>query len=57
MGSPAKPSRAQYTDLEKIGRRMEMPLPSGVSQNGRKIVLRIRLPRQAVSLVELELRR
>jgi xylan 1,4-beta-xylosidase len=56
MGSPAKPSRAQYADLEKTGRRTEMPLPSGVSQDGRNVVLRMRLPRQAVSLVELELR-
>jgi xylan 1,4-beta-xylosidase len=57
MGSPSKPSREQYAALEKAGRLTEMPLPGGIMQDGRIVTLRMRLPRQAVSLVELELRR
>ena len=56
MGSPAKPTREQYASLEKAGRLTEMPLPEGVTRDGDRVVLRMRLPRQAVSLVEFELR-
>ena len=51
MGSPAQPSAAQYAELEKAGKLAALGVARDVAiENGRSVV-RLNLPRQAVSLL------
>jgi xylan 1,4-beta-xylosidase len=53
MGSPATPDPAQYKDLEAAARLQPYGETGTVSATGGKTSLKLSLPRQAVSLVEL----
>ena len=51
MGSPAQPSAAQYAELEKAGKLAALGVARDVAiENGRSVV-RLNLPRQAVTLL------
>jgi xylan 1,4-beta-xylosidase len=54
MGSPPRPTPAQYARLEKAGRLAELTPPQTVRVKDAAAALRIELPRQAVSLLLLE---
>ena len=51
MGSPAQPSAAQYSDLEKAGQLSTLPASPALALTGGQGTLQIQLPRQAVSLL------
>jgi xylan 1,4-beta-xylosidase len=53
MGSPQKPTAAQYAELEKAGRLQSFGPDTTVTSTDGRIVVRITLPRQGVSLVKL----
>jgi xylan 1,4-beta-xylosidase len=52
MGSPQQPTPEQYAALSKAGGLASDP-PQAVKAEGAKATIRIKLPRQAVSLLEL----
>ena len=54
MGSPAKPTAAQYLQLEEAGRLREITEPVEVIGGEKTIGTRFKLPRQAVALLEFE---
>lgn len=54
MGRPQKPTDAQYAELEKAGQLAQLTPPEKISIEQQNIILRIKLPRQAVSLLVLE---
>jgi xylan 1,4-beta-xylosidase len=53
MGSPQKPTAEQYTQLEKAGRLAELGERAAVRVEDSRALLRLNLPRQAVSLLVL----
>jgi xylan 1,4-beta-xylosidase len=53
MGSPQKPTAEQYARLEKAGRLAAMGDPVAVRVDSGRAVVRLNLPRQAVSLLVL----
>jgi xylan 1,4-beta-xylosidase len=53
LGTPPQPTPGEYAQLEKAG-RLAAPTTATSSMDGGKAVLRVRLPRQAVSLLILE---
>ena len=54
MGSPAKPSSAQYAQMEKASELAMLGGPSGVEVADGRAMIRFTLPRQGVSLIVLE---
>jgi len=54
MGSPQQPTPEQYEQLEKTGRLTEVADPIVVTDEGSTVFLTFGLPRQAVSLLQLE---
>ena len=54
MGSPAKPSSAQYAQMEKASELAMLGGPSAVDVADGRAMIRFTLPRQGVSLVVLE---
>jgi len=54
MGSPQKPTPKQYAHLEKAGQLAVMGAPETLSMKGGKTKVRLKLPRQALSLLVLE---
>jgi xylan 1,4-beta-xylosidase len=54
MGSPARPTPEQYAELEKAGRLAAAGPAESVRVADGKVVTRVRLPRQAVTLLVLE---
>ena len=57
MGSPQSPTAAQYATLESAGQLQELESPHWLAANGGKVDLKFKLPRHAVSLVQLSLGR
>ena len=55
MGSPQQPTEAQYVTLEKAGQLAELEPPRELAIKGSDVVLRFELPRQATSLLVVEL--
>jgi xylan 1,4-beta-xylosidase len=53
MGSPQNPTPEQYALLEKAGQLAELGAPETVGINEGKATLKLKLPRQGVSLVQL----
>jgi xylan 1,4-beta-xylosidase len=56
IGSPADPSPEQYKTLERASQLAEIEAPKAVQIEGRKLALKLLLPRQAVSLLRIDLR-
>jgi xylan 1,4-beta-xylosidase len=54
MGSPKQPTPEQYARLEKAGKLALLGEPEAVRVDDAKVSLRLKLPRQAVSLLVLE---
>ncbi len=54
MGSPAKPTAEQYTQLVKAGQLAELGRPEKIKVETGKADLRLNLPRQAVVLLVVE---
>jgi xylan 1,4-beta-xylosidase len=54
FGSPTAPNEAQYAAMEQAGQLTLLAEPSTVSIQGGSAELTFTLPRQAVSLVELD---
>ena len=54
MGSPKQPTPEQYARLEKAGKLAPLGDPETVRVKDAKVTLRLKLPRQAVSLLVLE---
>jgi xylan 1,4-beta-xylosidase len=55
MGSPVAPNREQYAELQQASRLTPLPgAPSSVAVENGAATLEFTLPRQGVSLVELE---
>jgi len=54
MGSPAKPSSAQYAQMEKASELALLGGPAGVEVADGRAMIRFTLPRQGVSLIVLE---
>ena len=54
MGSPAKPSRRQYAELEKASELAAVAGPANVDVSNGSAKLAFSLPRQGVSLLVLE---
>jgi xylan 1,4-beta-xylosidase len=52
MGSPQQPSPEQYLRLEQAGQLATAPAPQDLGASNGKIRMSLRLPRQAVSLLE-----
>lgn len=57
MGSPAKPTPEQKTDLERASDLATMGSPEWVRPEGGKLTVRFTLPRQGVSLLVLDPKR
>jgi xylan 1,4-beta-xylosidase len=55
LGSPQKPTPEQYAQLEKAGRLAALGAPSEVAIENGQAVVRLKLPRQAVTLLVFEL--
>ena len=55
MGSPQPPTAAQYAELEQAGPLAESGSPEKIQVNDGKAVVQLKLPRQAVSLLVLDL--
>jgi xylan 1,4-beta-xylosidase len=53
MGSPQKPTAEQYAQLEKAGKLTAMGAPEAIRVEDAKATVRLKLPRQAVSLLVL----
>ena len=53
MGSPANPTPAQVAELQQAGALAELGKPGSLATPGGKAIVRMQLPRQAVSLVTL----
>ncbi|MBP1652451.1 MAG: beta-xylosidase, partial [Bacteroidetes bacterium] len=53
MGSPASPTPAQYTTLEKAGQLALLNAPEKIKITNGIYKLKINLPRQAVSLIKI----
>jgi xylan 1,4-beta-xylosidase len=56
MGSPQQPTPAQYAELSQSGKLATLDLRGGARVEGGKLKLTMLLPRQAVSLLQFELR-
>ncbi|MBU6401338.1 MAG: beta-xylosidase [Verrucomicrobia bacterium] len=54
MGSPALPTPAQYARLQKAGKLARLGAPRSIELRNGALTLRLRLPRQAVSLLVFE---
>lgn len=54
LSSPTQPTPEQYAQLEPAGRLAALDTPAAVQVDAGKAVLRLRLPRQAVSLLVLD---
>jgi xylan 1,4-beta-xylosidase len=54
MDSPSKPTLEQYARLEKAGQLATLGAPEIVRVKSGKTIVRLKLPRQAVSLLVLE---
>lgn len=54
MGSPQQPTAEQYAALEKAGQLTELNAPETVRVENGQVLLRLMLPRQAVSLLVLQ---
>jgi xylan 1,4-beta-xylosidase len=54
MGSPPNPTPAQYAQLEKAGQLTIIGPPENLRLKNGTIRVRVKLPRQAVSLLEIE---
>jgi xylan 1,4-beta-xylosidase len=55
LGSPPKPAREQYARLERSARLAELAPPAALRAEGGKLRVRLKLPRQAVSLLVFDL--
>ena len=55
MGAPQQPSPEQYAELVESGQLGQIEAPDRLRAEGGKLTLRISLPRQAVSLLRLDL--
>jgi xylan 1,4-beta-xylosidase len=55
MGSPQDPTPDQYAELVRSGQLALLDTPGQVRAEGGKLTLRVSLPRQAVSLLQLDL--
>jgi len=53
MGAPAEPNEKQYAQLQKAGQLAELNAPEIIQVENDKAVLKLTLPRQAVSLLVL----
>ena len=53
MGSPQAPTLEQYAQLERAGRLAAMGPPEGIRVQNGEATVRLKLPRQAVSLLQL----
>jgi xylan 1,4-beta-xylosidase len=53
MGSPQKPTAAQYAELEKAGQLQLLESPRRIASEGGRIHLQFSLPRHGVSLLRL----
>jgi xylan 1,4-beta-xylosidase len=53
MGSPQHPSAAQYSKLEKAGQLQLLGSPHSIDESAGSATLKLALPLQSVSLVEL----
>src|SRR6185503_16132637 len=53
LGSPQQPTPEQYVQLEKAGRLATLPEPETLRVERSAAVVRLKLPRQAVSLLAL----
>jgi xylan 1,4-beta-xylosidase len=56
MGSPQSPTPDQYAELSRAGQLALLDSPGWVRAEGGRLTLRVSLPRQAVSLLRLDLR-
>jgi xylan 1,4-beta-xylosidase len=56
MGSPQKPTPEQYAELESAGQLALLESPAWIAWRGGRLTLKFSLPRQAVSLLRLELK-
>jgi xylan 1,4-beta-xylosidase len=55
MGSPQQPTPDQYAELVRSGQLALLDSPGWVRAEGGRLTLRVSLPRQAVSLLRLDL--
>jgi xylan 1,4-beta-xylosidase len=55
MGSPQAPTPGQYAELSRAGQLVLLDSPGWIRARGGKLTLRVSLPRQAVSLLRLDL--
>jgi xylan 1,4-beta-xylosidase len=53
LGSPQEPTAEQYSQLKKAGELMELPAPETIREENGRLSLKLTLPRQAVSLVNV----
>jgi xylan 1,4-beta-xylosidase len=53
LGSPQRPTAEQYAQLEKAGRLTTVAAPEAVQVENGQTMIRLKLPRQAVSLLVL----
>ena len=56
MGSPQSPTPGQYAELSRAGQLALLDSPEWIRAEGGRLTLRVSLPRQAVSLLRLDLR-
>ncbi len=56
MGSPPQPGTGQYATLQRAGELALLDSPSFIRLEGGSLTLHVSLPRQAVSLIRLDLR-
>ena len=54
LGTPQQPTPERYAQLEKAGQLTEVTEPIAVTDEGSTVFLNCQLPRQAVSLLEIE---
>jgi xylan 1,4-beta-xylosidase len=54
MGSPQPPSKAQYAELERAGKLQQLDEPQRLRVDGGRVRLSVTLPRQGVSLIEID---
>jgi xylan 1,4-beta-xylosidase len=57
MGSPAAPTAAQYEALERAGNLTRIQTAKTVAVKNGQASISIDLPRQAVSLIEIDFKR
>jgi xylan 1,4-beta-xylosidase len=53
MGSPANPSKAQIAALEKVSKLATLGAPKTLQVHDQQLVVKMQLPRQAVSFIKL----